>query len=135
MGPLPALRLRDRLGDTAGMATRCLLVDDSRAFLSSAGALLESQGMTVAACAFCADEAMAAAQSARPDVVLVDVELGDEDGVALTRSLLAHNPALHVVLISAYEFADIAELVEGCGAAGFISKTALGAQAIERLLD
>jgi DNA-binding NarL/FixJ family response regulator len=116
------------------MATRCLIVDDSRAFLSSAGALLEAQGMTVAGSAFCAGEAIAAAESSKPDVVLVDVELGDEDGVALTRSLLAHNPALHVVLISAYEFDDVAELVAGCGAAGFISKTALGAQAIERLL-
>ena len=71
----------------------------------------------------------------RPEFALVDVELGGEDGFELARSLLAQDPALRVVLISAYELDDLAELVAGCGAVGFISKTALGAQAIDELLE
>jgi DNA-binding NarL/FixJ family response regulator len=114
---------------------RCLIVDDSPAFLSSARALLESQGMAVAACASCGEAALVAADRCRPDLALVDVELGDEDGCALVRSLLAQDPALAVVLISAYELDDVAELAAGCGAAGFISKTALGRQAIAELLE
>ena len=53
----------------------------------------------------------------------------------LARSLIAQDPTLRVVMVSAYEFEDIAELAAGCGASGFISKIALGRQAIEELLD
>jgi DNA-binding NarL/FixJ family response regulator len=117
------------------VAQRCLIVDDSPAFLASASALLESQGMTVAACASSGEEALAAAKRSEPDLALVDVELAGEDGIVLAQSLLAQNPALRVVLISAYELDDVAELVAGCGAAGFISKTAVGKQAIDALLE
>jgi DNA-binding NarL/FixJ family response regulator len=113
---------------------RCLIVDDSQAFLSSARALLESQGMIVA-CALSGEEALALARSAKPDLALVDVELAEEDGSALARSLIAQEPTLRVVLISAYELEDVAELVGACGASGFISKIALGRAAIEALSE
>ena len=116
------------------MVQRCLIVDDNRAFLSSARALLEAQGMTVMACALSGEEALAVAQCAKPDVALVDVELADEDGFMLARSLIAQDPTLCVVMVSAYELEDIAELAAGCGASGFISKLALGKLAIEALL-
>ena len=62
-----------------------------------------------------------------PEFVLVDVELGGEDGFELARSLLEQDPALRIVMTSAYEFDDLAELAAGCGAAGFIPKSALSA--------
>jgi DNA-binding NarL/FixJ family response regulator len=109
-------------------------VDDSPAFLASARALLESQGVTVSACASSGEEALAMAASGRFDLALIDVELGGEDGVALARLLSTRDPGLRVVLISAYELDDIAELIAGCGAAGFISKASLGRKAIDELL-
>lgn len=90
--------------------------------------------MTVTACAFSGEEALAIAQPAKPDLALVDVELAGEDGFMLARSLIAQDPTVRVVLVSAYELDDVAELVVGCGASGFISKIALGRQAIEALL-
>ena len=117
------------------MASRCLIVDDSPAFLAAARALLESQGVAVAGCVPSGREAIAAARRSRPDLALVDVELAREDGFAVARSLLAEDPALRVILISSYELDDVAELVAGCGASGFISKTALGKQAIDALLE
>ena len=114
---------------------RCLIVDDSRAFLSSARGLLEAQGMTVIACALSGKEALAIAKRAKPDLALVDVELAGEDGLMLARSLIAQDPTLRGILVSAYELAIIAELVVGCGASGFISKIALGRPATEALLE
>jgi two-component system, NarL family, nitrate/nitrite response regulator NarL len=113
---------------------RCLIVDDSQAFLASAQALLESQGMSVSSSASCSEEALAAAAGLELDLALIDVELAGEDGFALARSLAAQDPALRIVLISAYELDDVAELVTGCGAAGFISKTELSRRAIAELL-
>jgi DNA-binding NarL/FixJ family response regulator len=124
----------ERLGNTEKVVQRCLIVDDNEAFLSSARALLESQGMTVTACALSGEEALEVAHCARPDLALVDVELAGEDGFTLARSLIAQDPTLRVILVSAYELEDIADLVAGCGASGFISKMALGKGAIESLL-
>jgi DNA-binding NarL/FixJ family response regulator len=114
---------------------RCLIVDDSQAFLASARALLESQGMTVSACASCSADALAAAKMLELDLALVDVELAGEDGFVLARSLATQDAALRIVLISAYELIDIEEPLAACGAAGFITKTALGQQAIAELLE
>jgi DNA-binding NarL/FixJ family response regulator len=116
------------------MLRRYLIVDDSQAFLASARALLESQGMHVLACASNAAEALKAAASLDLDAALVDVELGSEDGVALARTLARVAPTLRVVLISAHGSDDAAELASDCGAVGFLNKAALGRKAIEELL-
>jgi DNA-binding NarL/FixJ family response regulator len=116
------------------MMQRCLIVDDSPAFLASARALLESQGMVVAASVSTAEAALAAVEALQPDFALVDVELAGEDGLDLARRLVGRGPPLRVILVSSYEFDDVAELVAGSGAAGFISKTALGRRAIDGLL-
>jgi len=113
---------------------RCLIVDDSPVFLASASTLLDSQGVKVSACASNSEAALVAAEKSRVDIALVDVELGDEDGLGLARALVERDPNLRVVLISAYEFDDVSELIEGSGAVGFISKTALSRQAINQLL-
>jgi DNA-binding NarL/FixJ family response regulator len=114
---------------------RCLIVDDSPAFLASARALLESQGMDVAACVSSSEEALAVARSSELDLALVDVELAGEDGLVLARALIEQHPALRVVLMSAYELEDLHDLVAGCGARGFIAKTAFGRSTIEALLE
>ena len=69
-----------------------------------------------------------------PDVALVDIELGDEDGIALTRQLAETAPSLKVVLISAYDPADVDELVVDSRALGFVPKSSLSADAVRALL-
>ena len=91
--------------------------------------------MTVTACALSGEEALAIAKRVKPDVALVDVDLAGDDGFMLARSLIAQDPALRVVMVSAYELEDIVELAAGCGASGFISKIALGRRAIDALLE
>lgn len=116
------------------MALRCLIVDDSEEFLISARLLLELQGMDVVGVATNRHEAFELAERHAPDVALVDVELGDDDGVALTGELAERTPEMQCVLISAHDRTDLSELVSGSRAAGFISKTDLGAAAIRELL-
>jgi CheY-like chemotaxis protein len=117
------------------VAQRCLIVDDSSAFLSSACALLESQGIQVAACVLSGEEALVVAARSDLDLALIDVELGDEDGLELARALVRQHPALPVVLMSAHELEDVEDLVAGCGAVGFIAKTSFGRSAIEAVLE
>jgi len=116
------------------VAFRCLIVDDNHDFLTSAAQLLGSQGVEIVGSASSTAEALRLARMLEPDVALVDIELGDEDGIELSQELAARVPATHVVLISAYERDDLVDLLSNSPAIGFLPKRSLGVSAIERLL-
>jgi DNA-binding NarL/FixJ family response regulator len=115
---------------------RCLIVDDSPPFLDAARALLERQGVTVVGVASSSDEALARAGELRPDVTLVDIDLGGESGLELARRLhgQAGPPPAPVILISTHAEQDYAELIAASPAIGFLPKTALSGDAIRGLL-
>jgi two-component system, NarL family, nitrate/nitrite response regulator NarL len=113
---------------------RCLLVDDSEEFLASAERLLESQGLDVVGRAMSSADALVRVADLAPDVALVDIELAEEDGIALASALDEQTPATRVVLISAHEQADVEGLLRDCPAVGFLPKRRLGAEAIATLL-
>ena len=116
------------------MDVRCLIVDDSPEFLASAARLLESQGIHVVGCATSSREALHLTNEVEPNVALVDIELADEDGIALAQRLAERAPSVRVVLISAYDPADVTELIVDSRVAGFIHKSELRADAIAALL-
>ena len=118
------------------MAVRCLIVDDNRRFLRAAQTLLEREGLTVVGVARTSAEALRQAETLRPDVVLVDVSLGDESGLELARRLVAdHGRGASVILISTRSEAELVDAIEVSPAAGFLSKSDLSADAIRGLLD
>lgn len=113
---------------------RCLLVDDSPLFLQAASKLLEGKGIAVVGVASTVAEALEQAEELRPDVALVDVELGGESGFELARRLTDATTPLPAILISTRSEEDLAELVEAGPALGFLSKADLSAHAIRALL-
>ena len=117
------------------MHLSCIIVDDSEDFLASAKSRLESQGVSVIGLASSGAEALNLVDSLNPGVALVDVQLGDEDGIELARRLTSTHSSIPVVLISLREQDELKELIEGSGAAGFLRKQVLGAQAIEDLVS
>ena len=98
------------------MALRALIVDDNAQFLEAARALLERQGMRIVAVASSGEDARRRLDETQPDLVLVDIDLGEESGLDLVRSIL-HGERLdlpHVILISAYPEDDIVDLLDAC---------------------
>jgi DNA-binding NarL/FixJ family response regulator len=119
------------------MPLRCLIVDDDDAFRQEMGALLEEQGISVVGGAASGTEALTRIEQSRPDVVLVDIDLRGESGLALTRMLgeRANGASFpHIVLISTHDEGEYADLIEASPAVGFVSKTELSGAAIERML-
>jgi DNA-binding NarL/FixJ family response regulator len=118
------------------VASRCLIVDDNTRFLDAARSSLERQGIEVVGTATTATEALERAETLRPDVVLVDVSLGDESGFELTRRLVDQLPNLRtrVVLISTRSEDDYADLIAVSPAVGFLSKSQLSGGALRDLL-
>jgi DNA-binding NarL/FixJ family response regulator len=116
------------------VALRCLIVDDNEEFLASASRLLSSQGLEIVGRAGSGTEALRLAATLRPDVALVDVQLGDEDGTEVVRRLTADAGSTRVILISTHSEDDLAELIADSPAVGFLPKAALSAGAIAALL-
>jgi len=113
----------------------CLIVDDSLRFLGAARSLLEREGMTVLDMVSTSADALQRAEELRPDVTLVDIELGDESGFELVCRLRADDRHQgSVILISTHAEEDYAELIAASPACGFLPKTCLSAAAIRRLL-
>jgi DNA-binding NarL/FixJ family response regulator len=123
-----------RLSDAGPVALRCLIVDDNEAFLGSASRLLEAQGLQVVGRATSSEDGVRLAQALEPDVALVDIQLGEEDGLEVTRRLSTGARTTPVVLISTHSQDELAELIEDSPAVGFLPKTALSAAAIADLL-
>lgn len=97
--------------------------------------LLQNEGIDVAGVASRGAEALGLAETLRPDVTRVDIGLGGEDGFEVARQLAERDghAAGKIILISTHSVEEFAELIEASPAIGFISKSALSAEAIRRL--
>jgi two-component system, NarL family, nitrate/nitrite response regulator NarL len=115
------------------VATRCLIVDDNAGFRDAARSLLEREAIEVVGVASNSAEARAHVAELRPDVVLVDIDLGPESGLELAHAL-AHHDGARLILISAHSELDFADLIAASPAVGFIAKSKLSARAIRELL-
>jgi DNA-binding NarL/FixJ family response regulator len=113
---------------------RCLIVDDSPRFLDAARGLLERQGITVVGVASNGADALRRAGELRPDVTLLDLDLGGESGLELARRLHGQPGPAPVILISTHAEQDYAELIAASPAIGFLPKTTLSGDAIRDLL-
>ena len=113
---------------------RCLIVDDNALFLEGAADLLGREGLDVVGVASTSADAVRLAAELRPDVTLVDIDLGDEDGFELARRLTAEASS-DVVLVSTHAEEDLAHLIAASPAIGFVSKARLSAKAIRDILD
>lgn len=99
--------------------------------------LLEDQGMRIVGVASTAAEGVERAREAQPDVVLVDVDLGEDSGFVLATQLVDGDGerAHDVILISTHPEDEFADLIAQSPARGYIAKSDLSAAAIRRLLD
>jgi two-component system nitrate/nitrite response regulator NarL len=111
---------------------KCLIVDDNAPFLEGAADLLRRGGLDVVGVASSGHEAIRLVTELRPDVTLVDIDLGDENGFELAERL--HEVSVKVILVSTHSEVDFAQLIAASPALGFVSKARLSAQAIRDLL-
>jgi DNA-binding NarL/FixJ family response regulator len=112
---------------------KVLIVDDHAGFRATARRMLESDGFEVVGEADTCAGAVEASERLAPDLVLLDVQLPDGDGVSTASKLAGPRPAPAVVLISSRPREDLGPLDES-GARGFVPKDELSAAAIRNLI-
>lgn len=115
---------------------RCLIVDDSADFVEAARRLLGQGGIAIVGVASTSAEAIACVEQLRPDVILVDVYLGCENGFELAERLHhSRTPTpTPVILISAHAEQELADMIATSPAIGFLAKYALTPDAIRDLV-
>ena len=117
------------------MRPTLLIVDDHAAFRESASALLEEEGFAVVGEAADGEEAIAAVERLKPQVVLLDIQLPDTDGFAIAERLAAGPDPPWVVLISSRDESAYGPRLDTTPARGFISKNELSGSTLAALVD
>jgi DNA-binding NarL/FixJ family response regulator len=130
--------LRGRSCNRAGlMRLRCLIVDDNTGFREEMHGLLAEQGLDVVGGAGSVADAHRQIAELRPDVALIDIDLGGESGLELARQLReqpGQGAVPHLILISTHDEAEYADLIEASSAVGFLAKIDLSAATIRQML-
>jgi DNA-binding NarL/FixJ family response regulator len=114
---------------------RCVIVDDSPAFLDAAANFLGRDGITVVGVASTGAEALSCVAQLRPDVTIVDINLGGENGFELAEQLADGSASSPVILTSTHSVQEFADMIAASPALGFVPKVALSPEAIRELLD
>ena len=114
------------------MTERVLLIDDDEVFVRVLSRALGARGFTVGTASNRA-EALAVARELRPDHAVLDLRLGEENGLALIPELLELQPDLRILLLTGY--ASIATAVEAIkrGAWDYLAKPVDADQVVQAL--
>lgn len=81
---------------------RILIADDEPPARARLRSLVAETGHQVCAEAGNADETLAALSDCRPDVLLLDIQMPGEDGIALAHRLTTSHPSVAVIMVTAY---------------------------------
>ncbi len=103
---------------------RVMVVDDHPMWRDAVERDLQTAGFDVVGVAADGHQAIARFPAARPDVVVLDLQIPGPNGVEVTREVLAKDPSARVLILSASgEHADVLDAVKA-GATGYLVKSA-----------
>lgn len=110
---------------------KLLLVDDHPLFLQSLKVLLTTRGYEVVGTATNGTEALKQACLLRPDLILMDIEMPDCDGLTVTRLIRAELPQIKIVMLTvSASDENLFEAIKS-GASGYLLKS----QSADRFLE
>ena len=107
--------------DTPVGGMSVLIVEDDTLVGVGIGKMLERLGHKVAGHASTVEQAQQIYRQTTPQVVLMDIRLGDSDGIALAETLLAERKCA-VVIVSAYSDRELIRRASAAGVFGYLIK-------------
>jgi len=116
---------------------RTVVIDDNAAFISAARSILDGSEFAIVGSATSAEEGLRVVEEMRPEVVLLDIDLGEDSGFSLAPRLRRgeHGAMLKLILISAHPEAEFADLIAESRSLGFVAKSELSVRSLTRLID
>ncbi|PWJ26921.1 LuxR family two component transcriptional regulator [Branchiibius hedensis] len=120
------------MSDQPPVAIRVLLVDDEPMVRSGLAAIIgTTDDIVVVGEAADGEEALARIEADAPDVVLLDIRMPGEDGVAVTRRIVTLDEPPAVLILTTWDSDAVTLQAIGAGAAGFLLKTDAGLDILE----
>lgn len=112
------------------------MVDDNQRYLQQLQRVLGKvhpyAGLYLANCSV---DALRLAQRLQPKLVLVDVVLGEEDGILCARRIKAISSGSRIIMISAYPDREFHRLSIEAGAVAFLDKKDLDARTLRHVVE
>lgn len=113
---------------------RVLIVDDHTLFREGLRAIfLSEQDIEVAGEAASGREAIEQAQQQQPDVILMDIQMDDINGVDACKQILAAQPEIGVIMLTMLEDSDSLFAAICAGARGYVLKGADKAEVLQTI--
>ncbi|RLS77375.1 MAG: DNA-binding response regulator [Planctomycetota bacterium] len=106
------------------MAISVLIVDDHEIVRQGLISLMRDSPIRICGEAATPDEAIRQARKLHPDVVMLDVRLGDRDGLDVIKRIRAAAPGVRVVMLSAFDNPTYVARAVSAGAHDYVLKTA-----------
>lgn len=100
---------------------KILIVDDHTAFRQMVKTVLAALPAEFAECAD-GQQAVAHYRQFRPDIVLMDIAMKDQDGLKTTAQIKALFPDARVFMLTQYDDPDLREAAQRAGACGYVLK-------------
>jgi DNA-binding NarL/FixJ family response regulator len=104
------------------MLVRLLVVEDQPVIRSGLETLLADTGITITETAGTAGEAINRAATTKADLVLLDIRLGEGDGLAALARIKAERQSLPILIYTGYDNPAFAARAVALGAAGYLLK-------------
>ena len=114
--------------------TRVLLVDDNPEMLTIAGAAL-APGCVIVGTATDGPSALAAADTLRPDVIVLDISMPGMSGLDVAATLCAQKSTAAIVFLTIHDDAQIVEVAMRSGAKGYVLKRRLSSDLLEAVQE
>ncbi|WP_207022916.1 response regulator transcription factor [Phycicoccus sp. DTK01] len=115
---------------------RVLVVDDHRTFTDLLGRAIDAEpDLEWLGAAHTVDEALSRTRALVPDAVVMDVQIGEGDGLEATTALLAHLPDLRVVVLTAFATQSLLQRAMTAGASALLPKDGTLEDLLEALRD
>ena len=113
-----------------------LVVDDQPPFRAAARAVLNRIAeFDLVGEAASGEEAVAMSESLHPDLVLMDINMGEMNGIEATRLVTASHPGTMVILVSTYAAEDLPADARTSGAAAYVHKDELSPRLLTGLWE
>ena len=126
----------DEMDGTRHKTVKVLIVDDQVPFRAVARTVIRmTDGFDVAAEAENGEDAVAAVDEHRPDLVLMDINLPGINGIEATRRIRAAHPETAVILLSTYSEDDLPADARECGALAYVHKEDFGPDLVRQLWE